>query len=169
MSTLTMENPSKPKALTVHVAKIPEELKRQDKWVVWDFIYKPGAKKPWTKPPYQANRMKASVTDPSTWCSFGEAEMAYLNNGFAGIGFVLDGTGVVGIDLDNCASYQDGWIEPWAQDIVTKFPGEYIEWSPTGTGLHIVTGGKLPPGRRRTGDVEMYDNARYLTFTGHRL
>jgi len=161
--------PSKPTVLTVHVANIPEELKLQDKWVLWDFVYKPGAKKEWTKPPYQANRMKASVTDRSTWCSFREAEMAYLNNGFAGIGFVLDGTGVVGIDLDKCASSMHGWIEPWARDIVRKFDGAYMEWSPTGTGLHIIAKGTLPPGRRRTGDFEVYDNQRYLTFTGHTL
>src|SRR5690606_37373144 len=36
----------------------------------------------------------------------------------------------------------------------------------SGTGIRIIGRGKLPTGGRKTGDVEMYDDGRYLTITG---
>ena len=47
----------------------------------------------------------------------------------------------------------------------------YTEVSPSGTGIRIICRGNLPPGARRKGPVEMYDESspRYLTITGHVL
>jgi putative DNA primase/helicase len=45
----------------------------------------------------------------------------------------------------------------------------YAELSPSGTGLHIIGRGSLPPGARRRGPLEVYDSGRYFAMTGHRL
>jgi primase-polymerase (primpol)-like protein len=47
--------------------------------------------------------------------------------------------------------------------------GSYAEVSPSGTGVKVFVRGKLPPGRRRKGQIEMYDRGRFFTTTGHRL
>ena len=57
------------------------------------------------------------------------------------------------------------------QGIIDLGRGRYTEVSPSGTGIRIICRGKLPPGARRKGKVEMYDESspRYLTITGHVL
>jgi len=59
-------------------------------------------------------------------------------------------------------------IEPWAREIIDRLQS-YTEFSPSGTGLHILVRGNLPPGGNRKGRVEMSDSARYFTMTGHHL
>lgn len=41
----------------------------------------------------------------------------------------------------------------------------YTEVSPSGTGLHLILKGRLPPGGRRSDEVEMYDTGRFFTVT----
>ena len=43
----------------------------------------------------------------------------------------------------------------------------YAEYSQSGTGIHIIARGELPGGRRRKGDVEMYQNGRFFVMTGN--
>jgi hypothetical protein len=45
----------------------------------------------------------------------------------------------------------------------------YTERSPSGRGLRLFAFGGLPPGQRKLGDLEVYDDARFLTVTGHQL
>ncbi|NMK55574.1 phage NrS-1 polymerase family protein, partial [Staphylococcus capitis] len=45
----------------------------------------------------------------------------------------------------------------------------YAEISPSGKGIHILVKGELPKGGRRRGNVEMYEELRFLTFTGFRI
>lgn len=107
----------------------------------------------------------ASSTDPSTWCDFDTARDAADHGAVDGVGFVFDGTGIVGIDLDDCL--HDGVLKDWAADIVAQCAGTYIEVSPSGHGLHIFGRGTVGTGRRM-GQVEVYDRARYFTVTGRR-
>ena len=44
--------------------------------------------------------------------------------------------------------------------------GSYAEYSPSGKGLHILCKGQLPPGGRRKGNFEFYENGRFFTVTG---
>jgi len=78
------------------------------------------------------------------------------------------GDGLVGIDLDHCRDPETGAIEEWAQTIIDRLRC-YAEGSPSGTGVHILCRGELPPGRRRKGHVEMYSEGRFFTITGLRL
>ncbi len=146
---------------------IPESLKQTPRWVAWRLELRHGQKKP-TKVPVDAKSGRfASTTDPTTWATFKEAlsfaERAYFDK--VGVGFVFDGSGDVGVDLDGCRDPKTGRIDKRAQEIIDKLDS-YVEVSPSGTGLHIIVKGILPGSRRRCGKVEMYDTARYFTFTG---
>jgi primase-polymerase (primpol)-like protein len=86
-----------------------------------------------------------------------------------GIGFMFHPEDpFAGVDLDYCLCPDTGKLESWAAAIVAKL-GSYAEVSPSGTGVKVFMRGKLPLGRRRKGQIEMYDRGRFFTTTGHRL
>jgi primase-polymerase (primpol)-like protein len=106
----------------------------------------------------------ASSTNPETWSSYRDAVASTAG---VGIGFVL-GDGIGCIDIDHCII--DGQVTPAAMAIVNRYPGNYIETSPSGDGLHIW--GLMPeqPGTRKvenTVHVETYSRGRYITITGN--
>lgn len=138
---------------------IPLELRQLPRWVVWKDA----------KVPYSATAVdsKASVTNPDTWSSFEQARTAYEEGGYNGVGFVFNGDGIVGIDIDDCVV--EGEIDPAALAIIDESGAEYVELSPSGTGLHAL-GRAGPPARCKgmIGDikVEFYARDRYFTVTG---
>jgi hypothetical protein len=141
---------------------MPVELRELSRWVVWK-----GAKIPYC---VSAINRLASVTDPRTWSSFEHAEMAYVEGGYSGVGFVLNGDGIVGVDLDKCAP--DGVPSTDALNLLSHLGCQYIELSPSGTGLRGFGYGDDIKGRRGVLDglnVELYSSARYLTVTGRVL
>lgn len=82
------------------------------------------------------------------------------------MGFVLNGDGIVCIDLDHCIT--DGGLDPWAATILASCPDTYVEVSPSGHGLHVWGLGDVPAGRVLAvigGKVELYGSGRYLTVT----
>lgn len=142
---------------------IPDELKQLNQWVVWKYTKVKNSDKP-TKPPYNANTgNKASVTDPSTWCSFNDAIKCFANGGdYSGIGLVFTDRDKYGvIDLDKA----HGETLVRQQKIASEFDS-YSEVSPSGFGLHIIVKGKVPIGKRKD-CIEVYSNLRYVTFTGN--
>jgi KaiC/GvpD/RAD55 family RecA-like ATPase len=86
---------------------------------------------------------------------------------YDGIGFEFEPP-YVGVDLDHCRNADTGEIEQWASDMVAHLDS-YTEVSLSGTGLHIIVKGTLPPGRRRCGGIEMYDGGRYFTMSGRHV
>lgn len=149
-----------------------EDLKAQRRWVLWRLEKRDGKE---TKVPYQSNGYKADSTDPRTWQTY--AEVASHAHRFSGVGVVLgtvDGVSVWGVDIDKCCDAQTGKFTPESREIVIGLDS-YSEFSPSGEGCHILgigdlrgrKGIKLPfPGAKA---VELYDSARYLTFTGRHL
>ncbi|MCH9647758.1 MAG: hypothetical protein K0U98_05930 [Deltaproteobacteria bacterium] len=143
----------------------------RDQWVVWRFETREGKA---TKVPCDpAAKRRASTTDPSTWGSFDQALSAFnqalsafrTSEKLDGIGYVFSkGDPFCGVDLDDCLG-EDGHLLPWAREIVEQLD-TYTEISPSGRGLKLFLEGELPPGRRRKGNVEMYDAGRYFTVTG---
>jgi len=139
---------------------IPRHLKKLPRWVVWK-----------NKVPYKVNnpKVKASVTDPSTWGTYESAYATYKIGGFDGIGFVFNGDGIVGIDIDKC--YTNGTPSHEALNLLEEFGCGYIEVSPSGTGLHGIGILNNPP---RTGrkvnlygvSIEFYPTSRFFTVTG---
>lgn len=149
---------------------IPTELVELDQWCVYRKEWVPERQK-FTKIPYNPNTgFKAKSNDPTTWSDFDTA--VTQSQQYDGIGFFFH-NGYYGVDLDNVESeimrYRDN---DWQDNIVADFIetlGSYAEISPSGTGVHIICKGSLPPGGRRKGDVEMYDSGRFFTVTGNHI
>ena len=154
---------------------IPAELLAIPRWCCWQEVPSADGKKP-GKPPIRANvefagrHIFASCTDPATWCSFDSAVSywrRYLREKGPNCGwsFCLNGDGIVGVDLDRCTN-PDGAIQAWALEVIQRLDG-YTEFSPSGNGIRIFVRGHLPPGGRHKGQIEVYDNRKFLTVTGN--
>ena len=139
-----------------------DDLKAQRRWV--------GYKSPTDKAPMNPHTGRnASSTDLATWATYAEATAAQARYRWHGVGFVLNGDGIVGIDLDDCLTEVDGAQERsklarYIMDIAQS----YTEVSPSGMGLHIIGTGTLERAIKDTinGDaIEVYSTGRYLTFT----
>lgn len=163
----------RPVALEVRPEGIPEELKTLPRWVLWAFTQK---EKEWTKPPFRVDGSgKASSTTPGTWSTYEEALTIYKKRSGAcggspadGIGFMFDGSGYFGVDLDDCRDLKTNELKPEALEIVREL-SSWVEISPSGRGVHLIGRGTLPPGRRRRSWIEVYNSGRYFTVTGHVL
>lgn len=81
-------------------------------------------------------------------------------------GFVLNGDGIVCLDLDHCLV--DGELTERGAEILARCPSTYVEVSLSGTGLHVWGRGEVPKGRRLPG-VEVYGTGRYIAVTGKRF
>src|SRR5215475_4799115 len=121
---------------------VPEQLQAYPHFVVWRGVVIGGKIK---KIPFNPRSgEKASPTDKATWGSFAEALRAYERGaGIAGIGFVFaQDDPFTGTDLDGCVE-NTGEIAQWAKDFVSQLDS-YTEYSPSGTGLHIITQAHVP-------------------------
>src|SRR5215212_3795967 len=166
-TTSTEANPGTAfEPLAVNPDGIPERLKERPQWLVWKLEKRDGEL---TKVPYSPSSLtRASSTDLMTWATFEGAIIVYQKHRFDGIGFVFcSGAPFCGIDLDKCRNPETGDLKPWAKRIIKSFGGAYIEASPSGTGVHIITRGDCPS--KNTKHAEMYDMKRYFTITGVRV
>lgn len=154
---------------------IPEQLRRQNQWVVWREAPALSAKaKPRKVPVNAATLANADHTDPANWCSFRKAvEVFRKHPKLAGIGFSFSPDDpYCGIDLDNCRDKQTGGLEPYAEELV-RLAGSYAEISPSETGVKIYLIAKL--GDRKNHfefsghEIEAYDQGRFFVITGKRL
>lgn len=139
--------------------KIPDELKVQKKWVcVWNN----------SKIPMRGfERRAASASNPDTWCDFETAELAVKHGIYDGIGYVFDGDGYVGIDIDTGFD-STGFMTPATADII-KNCGSYTEKSRSERGVHIILKGKLPFKGKNNKGVEIYETGRYFIMTGRQM
>src|SRR5690242_15260755 len=118
---------------------IPDELADIPRWVVWDRVIKSDGTV--AKMPFNPRTLDtASISNPDTWASLDEAWEQF--HSYAGLGFVFNGDGIIGIDLDGCL---DGASQalPWASEILDRFNTSYAEVSPSGKGVKIFARGKL--------------------------
>lgn len=137
---------------------VPRELAEAPRWVRYSTA---------KVPLRSVGRGVASSTNPSTWSTY---EQARTSTEGRGAGFVLNGDGIVCIDLDHCLT--DGVLAPWAQRIVDRAGNSWTEISPSGDGLHIWGRAHLTSGRVVStaggGKAEVYGNGRYITVTHRR-
>jgi hypothetical protein len=141
------------------------ELARRPAWVCWRQMHK-GDK--FTKVPHTPAGSPASSTDSRTWSSYRECfAAAYVTGLHDGIGRVLTGDGIVGIDLDKCVA-PSGEVAPWAAKLVHSLP-TFWEQSPSGAGLHAWCRGHWPTDGNKRGGIEVYRRRRYLTVSGQHL
>lgn len=150
--------------------KIPEELIQLDRWVCWrweDKLKRDGTPdKPAKVPinPFSGNRAMSS--NPSTWGTFESAVERAGKDNLPGIGFMFNRDGIIGVDIDGCRDPETGALSPEAKEIINTLES-YTEFSQSGKGVHIICRGRLPEGKRRKGNVEMYESERYFIMTGN--
>ncbi|MFS8203446.1 bifunctional DNA primase/polymerase [Streptomyces sp. CWNU-52B] len=134
---------------------LPDELTSRPRWI----------RRTSRKIPITVDGAAASSTDPSTWSRHRDAARSTAG---AGLRFVLDGDGLVCLDLDHCLD-ANGAVAGWAQGVLDAAGDTWVEVSVSGGGLHVWRHGALPHGRRITlggGSVELYGDGRYIAVTG---
>jgi hypothetical protein len=149
--------------------RIPAPLKVSPNFVAWRYEHTPGEPEP-KKVPYNpnspiANPRRASVTNPRSWGTYLQTLAFARAAGMDGIGLVLTPElGLTLVDLDDCFD-DNGNLLPWAVPIVAMFAGSYMEYSPSGRGLHIYVWGTVDS--LKTPGIELYSHSRYTTITGN--
>ncbi len=146
---------------------IPDALKAQP-WAVW--IAEPRLGKPGKfdkAPRCPKGGYKIGTNQPEKFGTLAEAKAAYERGGYTGVGVLLTRSGIIGVDIDD---YSDTFLatpklQKWTAKAVSD--GAYCEFSPSGEGLRLFMYGKLPESGRKVGPLEIYDNVRFLTVTGH--
>jgi primase-polymerase (primpol)-like protein len=151
---------------------IPEELTARPQWLIWRYGRRED--KP-TKIPVDPNTGGAGkVDDPATWTSYEAACAARERFRCDGVGFVFTRDDpYVGIDLDHCRDPESGRVEQQAQVIIDEL-ATYAESSVSGSGVHLILRGTMPPGSRHRGriddlEVEVYETGRFFVTTGEEL
>lgn len=150
--------------MRVFYENIPAELKSLPRWVCWRFEQRGGKA---TKVPYTPTGRRAKSNDPATWAAFDECRAAHERGRFDGIGFQLDGSGIVGVDIDHAKDAAGNWNTA-ATDITERL-ASYAEISPSGEGVHIFIKAVKPGNKSKNAaaGVEMYDTKRFFTVTGN--
>lgn len=156
---------------TIHQAQqlwnhIPDELARDRQWAAWQWREREGKR---TKVPIDVHTGRgAKSNDPATWCTLSEA-LTWASKHAAGVGrFFSADDPYAGVDFDTIIDPTSGEVDPVALGRIRALDS-YAEISPSGTGVKVIVRAKLPPGRRRVGTVEMYDERRFWTMTGDRF
>lgn len=150
---------------------IPAEIRELNHFVGFRLVPDPQSQKTKKVPCNPKTGDKASTTDSETWSDLQTALHAVERFGFDGIGFVLTKElGIIGIDIDHCVDAETGELNDTATAILGMCY-TYAEYSPSGTGMHLLMFGQKPDGACKNTEtgVEMYDDARYLTLTGNRI
>lgn len=149
---------------------IPEPLRQRGSFCCWQYEEKNGRK---TKIPYDPSTgHRAQTNNPRTFVDFEIARQ--MARDYDGIGFLIT-DGLFVIDCDHCRN-ADGSLSKPVDDIVKIFNGCYIEWSPSGNGLHIIgaaAGFQFDKKKywmnNRSLNVEVYISGatnRFMTLTG---
>lgn len=169
----------RPALLPCTPENIPEQLRKLRRWAPWSAPWSEEKQK-YDKVPRRANNPTCGLSNhsPAGWVTFDEAMAVYKARPdiIAGVGFLMtDVRGVVGVDLDHCVV--NGEIAPWAAEIAAQLDS-YTEFSPSGTGLHVMLSAdlaedwmaKLPGAEKVNGKepgLDVYGGGkRFLTFTG---
>lgn len=150
-------------------------------WFLWRLEWSASEGKYLKTPCYPhggVERMDASL--PSNWMSYDDAqiELALLPKtpelqytlGF----WLTDSCGYWFLDLDKAAV--DGELLPFAQTVLSWFPGAMVEWSSSGKGVHVfgrtavnVPDHRSKPPKERKAEIapvelEFYTNGRGVAF-----
>jgi primase-polymerase (primpol)-like protein len=118
---------------------------------------------------------RAMSNNPTTWDTLEQALSHRSDPGIMGVGFMFGESGFFGIDFDGCVDPATGAILPAVVAVLARFP-TYMEFSPSGTGIHVIGIGRKPEGAgcKKLGafgckQVEIYDKLRWFAFTGNRF
>lgn len=135
-------------------------------WLIYKLIDRGNGK--FAKPPISPFSGEiCSKTDEGMYTDFDRALAGVEQHNADGVGFVFL-HGFVAIDLDNCFE-ADGSLTPMASDIVDHFIGTFMEYSPSGNGIHIFCKGEKPNERTRIDGLEVYTGHNFVTVTGDHI
>jgi hypothetical protein len=150
-----------------------ELMKSARRWLVWKYVPNDDPSKKKLKVPYYASgRARAggvsldTVADIAALVSYSEAADRLVGGGFDGLGFALGydeslGRYWQGIDLDRMK-------ETGLWSIANLLPS-YVEYSPSGNGVHCIGLGQRFRSISGKDGVEAYASARFFTFTGRKV
>lgn len=128
------------------------------RWVLWRYEQRNSKI---TKVPCNIYGQHIDITREDNHTTYA---MAKQHEHIGGIGFVFNGDGIIGIDIDKIIETENElamyWIERFAS---------YTELSPSGKGYHIYVRGEIPGPLRRKGRWEIYDTKRFFTVTGNQI
>ena len=149
----------------------PDNLTELPIWFLWRL--EPDKNGRITKIPYSARYDgRASSTDPLTWTTFDRAvdKLQKKRSFYKGIGVgVRKSDRLIFIDVDHCVD-ENGGLSEVAQDIVNHLPGQFVEISQSGSGLHILALGEIPRNFKNSKNgVEMYAEKRFCSMTGNSI
>ncbi|QLC35762.1 hypothetical protein EFA46_016010 (plasmid) [Halarchaeum sp. CBA1220] len=172
------------------VTHIPETLAARERWMVWnDDDGRKIPRAPWDRPlDYGAN-----TQDPSLWVDLATALEHAARDDVDGLAYVLASTDPEHdhaddlpepehalVDFDNVRDPETGEHHPIIDRILDD-AGTYAQVSTSGTGYHFIGQARLPDGVKVVdkeistykgfddSHVEIYDNGRYIAFTGNHV
>lgn len=148
---------------------IPNGLKAQP-WAVWIAEPRDGTLGKFNKAPRSPKTgHKIGANKPQLFGTFDEAKEAYDTGGYSGVGMLLTGNGIIGVDIDDCkvTLVSQPSVMQWVVEAIKQ--GVYCEQSPSGKGLRLFMYGNLPDKGRKVGALEIYADVRFLTVTGHAI
>lgn len=143
---------------------IPTELLRYNQFINW--TYMPDSRGEPTKVPIDQYGRKIDAHNPANWKSYQDLQQSGYN-----IAFVLtDHDPFFCIDLDACVFNHQ--IQPWANEVLQRFPNSFNEFSVSGNGVHIWGCGRPPDNHRRVFNhlghkVEFYSGKRFIALGQH--
>lgn len=151
----------------------PLELQDLKGWLLWRLEANPDPTKKPRKVPYWVNGRRrqgqqGSDEDRGQLTTYQDAVRAWAwSDDWAGLGLaMLPEWGVVGLDFDNCVDLA-GDVAPEVADLVR---GTYVEWSPSGDGIHAFMIGQYPNAKSHANDwgwgFETFSTNGFLTWTG---
>jgi hypothetical protein len=153
-------------------SNVPVELKDNKQWVCWRAVFDENKNK-WRKPPASPKTgegIGAVEKYRDHFCTFDEAVEGAKKFKLDGVGWVFTSSDpYVGIDFDGAVT--DGVVHAAVQTWLRWFTGAYIEFSPSGTGLHVICKGRLIKAVTATklsnddATCELYSTARFFTWT----
>lgn len=170
MINLNQTKEEKEKAIELMRSSIPPDMLEYKNFVCFKLEPDEKSHSGYSKKPKNPRTGgNASSTNPMTWGSFDEAARAWLNTSGAlhGIGFMFGGSPFFGVDIDDIGDQLSSGDFTGA-DMVQALH-TYTEISPSGTGLHCICAGELPPEGRKNNKtkIEMYSEGRFFTLTGN--
>lgn len=159
-----MHTPQPLRAALGAMAQIPQ-------FFVWRLTWDDAENK-YIKVPWDGQR-KIDAQLPEAWHTYEAAEVMrtqWAATAPPGVAYALGwmftpGCGYWFLDLDKCIGV-DGQYTPLALDWLAKLPGCFFEFSSSGTGVHVLGRGELPPHGKRNKQLgaELYTEKRGIAF-----
>ena len=139
-------------------------------FVVWQLVPNPAKSKPDKIPFNPLTGRFVDPHDPTGWMTESEARALAAAHPItcAGVMYILTrDDGYACLDLDH-AAMPDGTWSPFAQSILARFPGAFVELSYSGDGLHVWLKGDAPVDHKTrnkdTPGLEVYTTARAIAL-----